>query len=115
MKPIELVRWGVPTLAFLAYFKWGGLALSLVLFGILFAVLSGFIHWHRKDPQGFHRGIRVWIVLLLLIPSLLLTLGALMTVPLLLPLPLVLLGVSVWLLARSNKQIKRHDVSANSH
>ncbi len=115
MKKIELVRWGVPTVAFLVYFKWGGLALSLVLFGILFAVISGFIHWHQKDPHGFHKGIRVWIVLLLLIPSLLFTLGALLTVPLLAPLPLIAVGVSVWLLVRSNRQIRRHDISANPH
>ena len=48
MKGVELIRWGVPTLAFLVYFKRGGLALSLLLFLILLAVISGFIHWHRK-------------------------------------------------------------------
>lgn len=109
MKPIELVRWGVPTLAFLIYFKWGGLALSLVLFGILLAVISGFIHWHRKDPQGFHKGIRVWIVLLLLIPSILLTIGAVFTSPILLPVAAIPLGISIWLLMRSNKQVQRYN------
>ena len=107
MKSTELVRWGVPTLGFLAYMPWGGVGLSLMLFGILFAVLSGFIHWHGKDPEGFHKGIRVWIVLLLVIPSTLLCLGAALTSPVFLPMGLVPLGISIWLLMRINKRIRR--------
>lgn len=110
MKSTELVRWGVPALGFGIYLPWGGVGLALLLFGVLYAVLSGFIHWRSKDPHGFHKGIRVWIVLLLLIPSTVLCVGAAVTSPILLPLGLVPLGVSVWLLMRSNKQIRRHDL-----
>lgn len=113
MKASELIRWGVPTLGMLVYWPWGGLGLALMLFGILFAALSGFIHWHGKDPHGFHKGVRVWIVLLLLIPSALLTLGAAITSPLLLPVAAAPLALSIWLLMRSNKQIRRHDLPSH--
>ncbi|PZQ33273.1 MAG: hypothetical protein DI562_02060 [Stenotrophomonas acidaminiphila] len=100
----------MPTLGAALYLPWGGVGLALMLFGILFALLSGFIHWHGKDPHGFHKGIRVWIVLLLLIPSVLLCLGTALTSPVLLPLGAVPLGISIWLLARSNKRIRHYDV-----
>lgn len=69
MKRIELVRWGVPTVAFLAYFKWGGFGLSFILFGILLTIISALINWHQKDHKGFHTGMRAWIVLFLILPS----------------------------------------------
>lgn len=115
MKGVELVRWGVPAAAFLIYFKWGGLALSLLLFLILLAVISGFIHWHRKDPVGFHKGMRVWIVLLLTIPSALLSLGAAVTSPVLLPLALIPLAISIWLLMLNNKAIQSSALAPPRH
>ena len=113
MKVSELIRWGAPTLGMLVYWPWGGLGLALMLFGVLFAMLSGFIHWHDKDPRGFHKGVRVWIVLLLLIPSALLTLSAAITSPLLVPVAAAPLALSIWLLMRSNKQIRRHDLPSH--
>jgi CHASE2 domain-containing sensor protein len=106
MKQIELVRWGLPTAAFLGYVKWGGPALALILFGIVFAITSAFIHWHRKDPRGFFVGMRAWIIVLLVVPCVLLTIGAALTVPILMPLALIPLGISIWLLMRNNKKIQ---------
>lgn len=105
MKRIELVRWGVPTIAFLAYFKWGGFGLSFILFGILLAIISALINWYRKDPNGFRVGMRAWIVLFLLLPSIALTGLTAAGFPLLLPLALIPLVCSIWLMARNNKKI----------
>lgn len=106
MKPIEMVRWGVPTAAFLAYFKWGGLGLSFLLFAILLAIISALINWHRKDPNGFHTGMRAWIALFLILPSLLLTVITAASFVLLLPLALIPLAFSAWLMVRNNRKIQ---------
>lgn len=74
MKGIELVRWGVPALGFVAYVKWGGLALALAFAGILFALISGLIHWRRTSPASFFGYIRVIVVLFVLLPAIVLTL-----------------------------------------
>ena len=106
MKRIELVRWGVPTIAFLAYFNWGGLGLSLILFCILLTIISVLINWHRKDPNGFFVGMRAWIVLFLVLPSVALALFTAASFVLLLPLALIPLGFSLWLMKRNNKKIE---------
>ena len=106
MKRIELVRWGVPTIAFLAYFKWGGFGLSIILFGILLAIISALINWHRKDRNGFFVGMRAWIVLFLVLPSIALTVITAASFALLLPLALIPLAFSIWLMARNNKKIQ---------
>lgn len=106
MKRIELVRWGVPTIAFLVYFKWGGLGLSLILFCILLTIISVLINWHRKDRNGFFVGMRAWIVLFLVLPSVALALFTAASFVLLLPLALIPLALSVWLMLRNNKKIK---------
>lgn len=106
MKRIELVRWGVPTVAFLVYFKWGGFGLSFILFGILLAIISALINWHKKDRSGFHTGMRAWIVLLLILPSILLTVITAASFVLLLPLALIPLALSIWLMVRNNKKIE---------
>ena len=92
MKQVEMIRWGLPALGFLAYVKWGGPALALAFAGILLAVVSGFIHWHRTNPRDFFKFFRALVVLFVLLPAVGLTLvgafsgmlGLLMALPLLL-------------------------------
>ena len=74
MKGIELVRWGIPVAGFLAYVKWGGVSLALAFAGLLLAVVSGLFHWHRTNPHGFFRYVRVLTVMFLLLPAIGLTL-----------------------------------------
>lgn len=93
----ELARWGTPALGFIGYVKWGGVPLALAFAVILFAVITGLISWHRKDPRGFFRGMRVWAVMLVLLPAIGLTLGALASTPLLAVPALVLLAGAIWL------------------
>lgn len=97
MKRSELLRWGIPTLGFISYVKWGGAPLALAFAVILFAIISALIQWHRKDPPGFFRGMRVWAVLLVLLPGIGLSLGALATSPLLAVPALALLAGAIWL------------------
>ena len=106
MKRIELVRWGVPTVAFLVYFKWGGFGLSFLLFGILLAIISALINWHKKDRNGFFVGMRAWIILFLVLPSIALTVLTAVSFVLLLPLALIPLAFSIWLMRRNNKKIE---------
>lgn len=107
MNTKELIRWGVPAVAFVAYFRWGGLGFSLVLAGILFAIISAFISWHRKDPQAFHEGMRAWIVVVLLVPAIGLTLIAAQSSLLLLVASIPVLLLVVWLLVVNNKKINK--------
>ena len=74
MKRIELVRWGVPLVGFIAYVKWGGVALALVFAGILFAVMSGLIRWRRTSPSSFFGYLRAIVVLFVLLPAIVATL-----------------------------------------
>lgn len=97
MKRSELLRWGIPALGFISYVKWGGIPLALAFAMILLAVISALIHWHHKDPRGFFRGVRVWAVLLMLLPAIGLTLGALATSPVLAVPALALLAGAIWL------------------
>ncbi len=91
MKQSELIRWGVPALAFVAYVKWGGPALALTLAGILLAIVSGLIHWHRTSPRDFFKFFRALVVLFVLLPAVATTLvgafsgmlGLLLALPLL--------------------------------
>lgn len=93
----ELARWGIPALGFIGYVKWGGTPLALAFALILFAVISALIQWHRKDPRGFFRGMRAWAVMLVLLPAIGLTLGALVSSPLLAVPALALLAAAIWL------------------
>lgn len=94
MKQSELIRWGVPALGFVAYVKWGGPALALAFAGILLAVVSGLIHWHRTSPRDFFKFFRVLVVLFVLAPAVVATLvGAFSGVlGLLLALPLLIVA-----------------------
>lgn len=91
MKRTELVRWGLPALGFLAYVSWGGPALALAFAGLLLALTSGFIHWHRVSPRDFFKFFRALVVLFVLLPAIGLTLvgafsgmlGLLMALPIL--------------------------------
>lgn len=93
----ELARWGIPALGFISYVKWGGAPLAFAFAMILFAVITALISWHRKDPRGFFRGVRVWAVMLVLLPAIGLTLGALVSSPLLAVPALALLAGAIWL------------------
>lgn len=93
----ELARFGIPFLGFGAYVKWGGVPLAAAFALILFGVISGLINWHRTDPRGFFRGMRVWVVILVLIPGILLTLGALGSSPILAIPALALVAGAIWL------------------
>ena len=97
MKRSELLRWGIPALGFISYVKWGGAPLALAFAVVLFAVTSALIRWHGKDPQGFFRGMRVWAVMLVLLPAIGLTFGALASSPLLAIPALALLAGAIWL------------------
>lgn len=110
----ELVRWGIPALGFIGYVKWGGIPLALAFALILLAVISGLIHWHRKDPRGFFRGMRVWTVLLVLLPAIGLTLGALATSPILALPALALLAAAIWLVLWTNRHAASTHVSEPS-
>ena len=99
----ELARWGIPALGFIGYVKWGGAPLALAFAVILFAVISALISWHRKDPRGFFRGMRVWAVMLVLLPAIGLTLGALASTPLLAVPALALLAAAIWLVRWTNR------------
>lgn len=74
MKQSELIRWGIPALGFVAYVTWGGPALALALAGILLAVVSGLIHWHRTSPRDFFKFARALVVLFVLLPAVVATL-----------------------------------------
>ena len=104
MKRSELLRWGIPALGFISYLKWGGIPLALAFALILFAVISALISWHRKDPRGFFRGMRAWAVMLVLLPAIGLTLGALASSPLLAVPALALLAGAIWLVRWTSRQ-----------
>jgi hypothetical protein len=104
MKRSELLRWGIPALGFISYVKWGGVPLALAFALILFAVISALIQWHQKDPRGFFRGMRVWAVILVLLPGIGLTLGALATSPLLAAPALALLAGAIWLVRWTSRK-----------
>lgn len=106
MKGKELVRWGVPILAFIAYFKWGGFGLSFLLAGILFAIISALINWHKKDPHGFFVGVRAWIVLFLILPATVLTVITAMGAPMFLVLSFPVLLLTIWVYRANARKIE---------
>lgn len=95
MKHSELIRWGIPALGFVAYVTWGGPALALAFAGILLAVVSGLIHWHRTSPRDFFKFARALVVLFVLLPAVVATLvGALSgMLGLLLALPVLIVAL----------------------
>lgn len=106
MKGKELVRWGVPILAFVVYFKWGGFGLSFLLAGILFAIISALINWHKKDPHGFFVGVRAWIVLFLILPATALTVITAMGAPMFLVLSFPVLLLTIWVYRANARKIE---------
>ena len=108
MKITELVRWGVPALAFVAYFKWGGFGLSFLLAGILFAIISALINWHRKNPHNFFVGVRAWIVLLLVLPATALTIITAMGAPMFLVLSFPVLLLAIWIYKANARKIEHY-------
>ena len=97
MKRIELVRWGVPLVGFIAYVKWGGVALALVFAGVLFAVMSGLIRWRRTSPSSFFGYLRAIVVLFVLLPAIVATLVGAFSGLLGLMLALPVLAVAIFL------------------
>ena len=96
MKGIEVFRWGVPAAGFLAYVKWGGVSLALAFAGLLLAVVSGLIHWHRTNPQGFFGYVRVLTLMFLLFPAIGLTLFGASSGLLGLAAALPILALAIW-------------------
>lgn len=103
MKRIELVRWGVPLIAFVVVFERFGMTAAAVLSAVVLATISGLIFWHRKDPDGFLVVMRVLIVLLLVLPSGALLLLVAMSSKSFLPFAMAPLMFAFWLLSRSTK------------
>ena len=97
MKVSELVRWGIPGLGFVAYVNWGGVSLALVLAGMLFALISGFIHWHRTNPSNFFKFFRAIVVIFVLAPAVVLTLVGAFSSMLGMLAALPLLALALWL------------------
>ena len=110
MKGIELVRWGAPAAGFLAYVKWGGVSLALAFAGLLLAVVSGLIHWHRTNPQGFFRYVRVLTVIFLLLPAIGLTLLGASSGLLGFAAALPILALAIWATRRSFRGVARSPV-----
>lgn len=104
----ELVRWGVPALAFMAYFNWGGFGLSFLLAGILFAINSALINWHKKDPHGFFVGVRAWIVVFLILPATALTIITAMGAPMFLVLSFPVLLLAIWIYRANARKITHY-------
>lgn len=105
MKSTEVIRWGVPVLGFAAYVKWGGVSLALLFALILFAGISGLIHWRRVNPSSFYRHIRAIVVMFVLLPAIAATVigafGGLLGLIAALP----VLGFAIWLTKRVNRKV----------
>ena len=108
MKGSELLRWGLPLAVFAGFFKLSGAAVSLVFAGIMFGLLSAAIAWHKRDPHGFHVGVRAWIIMLLIAPAALLTIGTALGAPPLLILSVPYLLLTIWLYKKNTSKIEKH-------
>lgn len=103
MKSTEAIRWGVPVLGFVSYVKWGGVSLALLFALILFAGISGLIHWRRVNPSSFYRHIRAVVVMFVLLPAIAATVigafGGLLGLIVALP----VLAFAIWLTRWANR------------
>lgn len=108
MKTKEIIRWGVPALAFVAYFKWGGFGLSFLLAGLLYAIISALINWHKRDPHGFFVGMRAWIVLFIVLPATALTVITAAGAPLFLVLSFPVLLLAIWIYKANARKIEKY-------
>jgi hypothetical protein len=103
MKGSELLRWGVPVLGFAAYVKWGGVSLALLFALILFAGISGLIHWRRANPSSFYRHIRAVVVMFVLLPAIAATVVGAFAGLFGLIVALPVLGFAIWLTRWANR------------
>jgi len=108
MKASELVRWGLPLAVFVGFFNLSGAAVSLVFAGIVFALISAAISWHRRDPRGFHTGARAWIIILLIVPAGLAVLATAIGFPPALLLSVPALALAIWLYRLNARKIEKH-------
>lgn len=109
MKGIELLRWGLPLAVLVGSFKLSGAAVSLAFAGIVFALLSAAIAWHKRDPHGFHTGVRAWIIVLLIAPAVLLTIGTALGAPPFLVVSVPYLLLTIWLYRKNASKIQKHN------
>jgi hypothetical protein len=100
----ELARWGIPALGFIGYVKWGGVSLALLFALILFAGISGLIHWRRANPSSFYRHIRAIVVMFVLLPAIAATVVGALSGLLGLLVALPILGIAIWLTRWANRR-----------
>jgi hypothetical protein len=108
MKSVELVRWGLPLAVLVGFFKLSGAAVSLAFAAIIFVLISAAIAWHKRDPRGFHTGVRAWIIVLLIVPAALAVLGTAVGFPPALLLSVPALALAIWLYRLNAKKIEKH-------
>ena len=108
MKASELVRWGLPLAVLVGFFKLSGAAVSFAFAAIVFALISAAIAWHKRDPRGFHTGVRAWIIVLLIVPSALAVLATAIGFPSALLLSVPALALAIWLHRLNAKKIEKH-------
>lgn len=107
MKGSELLRWGLPLAVLVGFFKLSGAAVSLAFAGIVFALISAAIAWHKRDPRGFHIGVRAWIIILLIVPAGLAVLATAVGFPPALLLSVPVLALAIWLYRLNAKKIEK--------
>lgn len=82
--------------------------MSLAFAGIVFALISAAIAWHKRDPRGFHIGVRAWIIILLIMPAGLAVLATAVGFPPALLLSVRMLALAIWLYRLNAKKIEKH-------
>ncbi len=108
MKGSELLRWGLPLAVLVGFFKLSGAAVSFAFAAIVFALISAAIAWHKRDPRGFHTGVRAWIIVLLIVPAGLTVLATAIGFPPALMLSVPALALAIWLYRLNSKRIEKH-------
>lgn len=111
MKSVEFVRWGLPLAVLFGFLKLSGATVSFTFAAIVFALISAGIAWHKRDPRGFHTGVRAWIIVLMIVPAGLAVLATAIGFPPALLVTVPALGLAVWLHrinARKIEQYSRH-------
>lgn len=107
MKVAEIVRWGLPLAIFLGFLKISGAAVSLVFAAIAFGIITAAMSWHKRDPRGFHVGVRAWIVVLLIVPTALAVLGTAIGFPPALLVSVPMLALAIWLYRLNGRKLQQ--------
>lgn len=108
MKGSELLRCGLPLAVFVGFFKLSGAAVSFAFAGIVFALISAALAWHKRDPRGFHTGVRAWIIILLVMPAGLAVLATAIGFPPALLLSVPAMALAIWLYRLNARKIEKH-------